>query len=172
MAVPAATPVTTPDEFTVAIEVLLETYGFEALEVPVPVKVVVDPTQTVWIPEIVGVGFMVTVNVVAVIVQLFKVLVPVRLKVNVTDTALELVINGKSTVVFVAEVGLIVTPLDNDPCNAQVKIFEPPLVLFTTGVTAAGSPELQIDGIVTALKVKFGLTVTSILNGVPEHPLA
>ena len=142
------------------------------MAVPVPVKVVVDPIQTVWIPEIIGVGFMVTVNVVAVIVQLFKVLVPVKLKVNVTEIALELVIKGKSTMVFVAVVGLIVTPLGNDPCNAQVKIFEPPLVLFTTGVTAIGSPELQIDGIVTALKVKFGLTVTSILKGVPAHPLA
>ena len=99
-------------------------------------------------------------------------LVPVKLKVNVTEIALELVIKGKSTLVLVAVVELIVTPLGNDPCNAQVKMFDPPLVLLTTGVTAAGSPELHIDGIVTALKVKFGLTVTSILIGVPAHPLA
>ena len=63
MAVPAATPVIRPDEFTVAIEVLLETYGFEALGDPVPVKVVVEPMQTVCIPDTVGKAFTVTVLV-------------------------------------------------------------------------------------------------------------
>ena len=53
----------TPIEFTVAIEVLLETYGLVAFEVPVPVKVVVDPTQTVCIPNTVGRAFTVTVLV-------------------------------------------------------------------------------------------------------------
>ena len=63
VAVPAATPVTTPDEFTVAIEVLLETYGFVAFGVPVPVKVVVEPIHTVCIPDTVGKSFTVTVLV-------------------------------------------------------------------------------------------------------------
>ena len=63
VAVPEATPVIIPDEFTVAIKVLLETYGFEALGVPVPVKVVVEPIHTVCIPDTVGRSFTVTVLV-------------------------------------------------------------------------------------------------------------
>ena len=59
--VPEATPVIIPDEFTVAIEVLLETYGFVAFGVPVPVKVVVEPIHTVCIPDTVGKAFTVTV---------------------------------------------------------------------------------------------------------------
>ena len=62
---PAATPVTTPEEETVATEVVAEVQGLEAAAVPEPVKVVVVPTQAEAVPEMVGRALMVTVWVVA-----------------------------------------------------------------------------------------------------------
>ena len=61
--VPAATPVTTPVEDTVATAVLEETHGFTAAAVAEPVKAVVKPTQTFNVPVIVGKALMVTVVV-------------------------------------------------------------------------------------------------------------
>jgi hypothetical protein len=61
--VPADTPVTTPALFTVATPVLDDAHGFTAAGVPEPVKVVVDPIQTVSVPVIVGRGLTVTVTV-------------------------------------------------------------------------------------------------------------
>ena len=56
VSVPADTPVTITEfvvEFeTVAIDVFEETHGFEAAGVPLPVNVIVDPTQTVVEPVI------------------------------------------------------------------------------------------------------------------------
>ena len=61
--VPAAAPVTTPLEVTVATLVVAETQGLLVAAVPDPVKVVVLPTQTDAVPLIVGLAFTVTVNV-------------------------------------------------------------------------------------------------------------
>ena len=66
---PAATPVTTPLLFTVAIAVLDDLQGFVVAAVPDPVNVVVKPAQTVNVPEIVGSAFTVTV---AVMIQLLE----------------------------------------------------------------------------------------------------
>lgn len=63
MLVPPATPVTTPILLTVAIAGVAETHGFTAAGVPEPVKVVVDPVQTVNVPVMVGKAFTVTVAV-------------------------------------------------------------------------------------------------------------
>jgi hypothetical protein len=52
--VPEATPATTPLLFTVAIEVLPLTHGLLLAAVPLPVKLVVDPTHTDNVPLIVG----------------------------------------------------------------------------------------------------------------------
>jgi len=60
--VPAATPVTTPDE-TVATEVVAEVQGLEVAAVPDPVNVVVAPIQADAVPEMVGSALMVTVCV-------------------------------------------------------------------------------------------------------------
>ena len=60
VAVPAATPVTTPELFTVATAVFEEIQGFELAAVALPVNDIVEPTQTVLFPEIVGFEFTVT----------------------------------------------------------------------------------------------------------------
>src|SRR5882724_9773574 len=60
--VPGFTPVTTPPLFIVATPVLEELQGV-AVGVPVPVKEVVDPSQTVKLPLIVGCASTVTVTV-------------------------------------------------------------------------------------------------------------
>ena len=60
---PAATPVTTPALLTVATPVFEDIHGLAAAGVPEPVNVVVDPTQTVSVPLIVGCAFTVTVAV-------------------------------------------------------------------------------------------------------------
>ena len=61
--VPAATPVTTPVEDTVATAVFEETQGFTAAAVAEPVSVVVKPTQADRVPVMVGLAFTVTVAV-------------------------------------------------------------------------------------------------------------
>jgi hypothetical protein len=64
MLVPGFTPVTTPVLLTVATVVVADTHGVEAAGVPEPVNVVVDPSQTVNVPVIVGCAFTVTVAVI------------------------------------------------------------------------------------------------------------
>ena len=67
--VPALTPVTTPELFTVAIAVLDEVHGVVACAVADPVSVVVLPTQTLIVPVMVGKGFTVKL---AVCIQSFE----------------------------------------------------------------------------------------------------
>ena len=61
--VPAATPVTTPVLLTVATVGVPEIHGFVTAAVPEPVNVVVEPTQTLNVPVIVGAAVTVTVAV-------------------------------------------------------------------------------------------------------------
>lgn len=61
--VPAATPVTIPLPFTVAIVVLDETHGVVVAAVILPVSCVVNPTQILLFPIIVGLAFTVMVCV-------------------------------------------------------------------------------------------------------------
>ena len=61
--VPAATPDTTPEEETVATEVVAEVQGFEEAAVPDPVNVVDAPKQADTVPEMVGSALIVTVCV-------------------------------------------------------------------------------------------------------------
>jgi hypothetical protein len=61
--VPAATPVTTPALLIVATPVLEDVHGLAAAGVPDPVNVVVDPTQTVKVPVMVGCALTVIVVV-------------------------------------------------------------------------------------------------------------
>jgi hypothetical protein len=63
IAVPAATPVTTPALLTVATPVLDDVHGLTAAGVPDPVSVVVDAIQMVNVPVIVGCALTVTVVV-------------------------------------------------------------------------------------------------------------
>ena len=61
VATPAETPVTTPlNEFTDAMDVLLDA---QLEVVPVPVNVILEPTQTAEDPVIVGFGFTFIVTV-------------------------------------------------------------------------------------------------------------
>jgi hypothetical protein len=60
---PTATPVTKPVEFTVALAGIEEVHGVVAFAVPEPVNCIVEPTHTDSVPDIVGNGLMVTVNV-------------------------------------------------------------------------------------------------------------
>ena len=60
--VPAATPVTTPVEDTVATAVFEETHGFTAAAVAEPVSVVVKPTQADRVPVMVGFALMVKIE--------------------------------------------------------------------------------------------------------------
>jgi hypothetical protein len=64
VAVPVATPVTTPEFVTDATAVLEETQGFELAAVALPVKFIVEPTQTGLFPVIVGFEFTVTAAVI------------------------------------------------------------------------------------------------------------
>ena len=61
--VPGATPVTIPALVIVATPVLDDVHGLTAAGVPEPVNVVVEPTQTVNVPPIVGCALTVTVAV-------------------------------------------------------------------------------------------------------------
>ncbi len=61
--VPGFTPVTSPPLLTVATPVLEDVHGFAAAGVPDPVNVVVEPTQTVNVPVIVGCALTVIVIV-------------------------------------------------------------------------------------------------------------
>ena len=54
---------TTPALFTIATPVLEDVHGLTAAAVPDPVNVVVDPSQTVSVPVIVGCASTVTVTV-------------------------------------------------------------------------------------------------------------
>ena len=63
VAVPAATPVTTPALLTVATAVFEEVQGETAAGVPDPVSEIVDPTQTALAPVMVGKAFTVMVTV-------------------------------------------------------------------------------------------------------------
>ena len=60
---PADTPVTTPELLIVATPVLPEVHGVVTSGVPDPVNGVVDPTQTLNVPVIVGNALTVTVAV-------------------------------------------------------------------------------------------------------------
>ena len=62
--VPADTPVTNPVELTVATAGVADTHGLTAAGVPEPVNCVVNPTQTVRVPVIVGSALTVTVAVI------------------------------------------------------------------------------------------------------------
>ena len=62
VAVPAATPVTKPVLLTVAIDVADEVHGFDVAAVPEPVNCVVEATQTVVVPVMVGKSFTVKVT--------------------------------------------------------------------------------------------------------------
>lgn len=57
---PEATPVTIPELDTVAVEGLEETHGLVIAAVPLPVNVIVEPTQTELLPVIVGFELTVT----------------------------------------------------------------------------------------------------------------
>ena len=52
--VPAATPITTPEEFTVATAVFEDSHGDDVAGVPEPVNVVVKPMHVFSVPEIAG----------------------------------------------------------------------------------------------------------------------
>ena len=59
--VPAATPDTTPEEETVATEVVAEVQGLEVAAVPDPVNVVVVPIHADVVPEMIGSALIVAV---------------------------------------------------------------------------------------------------------------
>ena len=59
VAVPAATPVTTPVLLTEAMDAFDDTHGLAPAAVTDPVNVVVNPTQTLKVPLIVGTVFTV-----------------------------------------------------------------------------------------------------------------
>ena len=62
--VPAATPLTTPADVTVATVVVAEIQGFEAAAVPEPVRVVVLPTHALKVPVIVvGLGWVILTEI-------------------------------------------------------------------------------------------------------------
>ena len=61
---PAAIPVTNPVLLTVATAGVADTHGLDAAGVPDPVSCVVEPTHTLKVPVIVGLGFTVTVAVI------------------------------------------------------------------------------------------------------------
>ena len=63
MLVPAATPVTRPDVLMVALVAVPDTQGLLIAAVPEPVSWVVEPTQTINVPVMVGRAFTMTVAV-------------------------------------------------------------------------------------------------------------
>ena len=62
-------PVTTPLLLTVATPVLADIHGLVVAAVPLPVKVVVLPTQTLVVPLIVGRALTVTIRAVLELTQ-------------------------------------------------------------------------------------------------------
>ena len=63
MVIPTDKPLTNPVELTVALTGVDDVHGVVVFAVPEPVNWVVEPTHTVNVPDIVGNGLMVTVNV-------------------------------------------------------------------------------------------------------------
>jgi len=72
---PADTPVTTPPELTVAIEVFEDVHGEELLAVPDPVNVMLLPLHNVADPETVGAAGSVNVMVLTCLQELLSVTV-------------------------------------------------------------------------------------------------
>lgn len=103
-AVPSATPVTTPDELTVAILGFELTHVEVEAPVPLPVKVMVDPSQTDMEPEIVGTAFTVTVCVAVQPFEFVYVIVAVPAELPVTTPLASTVATVASEVVH----GLVV----------------------------------------------------------------
>ena len=64
--VPADTPVTKPELFTIATDGVAEIHGLVKAGVPDPVKLVVEPAQTIKVPVMVGSEFTVAVTAVRV----------------------------------------------------------------------------------------------------------
>jgi len=60
---PTDKPLTNPVELTVALAGVEDVHGVVAFAVPDPVNCVVEPIHTVNVPDIVGNGLIVTVNV-------------------------------------------------------------------------------------------------------------
>jgi hypothetical protein len=110
--VPAATPVTNPLEETVAMEVFEETQGVVVAAVAEPVNCVVAPTQTTFVPVIVGMALIVTVAVIEQLATLVYVIVVVPVAIAVTIPVLDIV----ATEVFEETQGFVVAAVP-DPVN-------------------------------------------------------
>ena len=142
--VPAATPVTTPVLLTVATPVLDEIHGLIAAGVPEPVNVVVNPTQTVNVPVIVGCAFTVTVAVFGQPLLLVYVIVVVPAAIPVTTPVLFTVatpvlddIHGLAAAGVPEPVNAVVDPtqtvnvpvIDGCALTVVVTVLEHPLLL-------------------------------------------
>jgi len=113
--VPSATPVTTPDELTVAILGFELTHVEVEAPVPLPVKAIVDPTHTVVAPEIVGTAFTVTVCEAEQPFEFVYVIVAVPAELPVTTPLASTVATAASELVH----GLVVAEVP-DPDNVIV----------------------------------------------------
>jgi hypothetical protein len=110
--VPAATPVTNPLEETIAMEVFDETQGVVVAAVAEPVNCVVAPTQTTFVPVIVGKAFTVTVAVTEQLATFVYVIMVVPVDRAVTIPVLDIV----ATEVLEETQGLVVAAVP-DPVN-------------------------------------------------------
>jgi hypothetical protein len=134
--VPAATPVTTPALFTVATAGVPDTQGFVAAGVPDPVSGVVEPTQTVSVPVIVGAAFTVTVAVALQPLLLVYVIILVPVATPVTTPVLLTVATAG-----VPETQGLVAAAVPEPVNVVVEPIQvvkvPVIVGFAVTVTVA-----------------------------------
>jgi hypothetical protein len=113
---PAATPVTTPELDTVAVDGIDETHGFEVAAVALPVNAMVAPTHTALFPVIVGLEFTVINALTAQPRLLVYVIVEVPTETAVTSPVNEMV----ATEVLPDTHGLVVAAVP-DPVSCEVK---------------------------------------------------
>jgi hypothetical protein len=143
--VPGLTPVTTPALVTVATPVLEEVQGLTAAGVPDPVNVIVEPSQTVVGPLIVGCALTVIVTVLLHPLLLVYVMVVVPGPCPVTTPALLTV----ATPVFDDVHGLTAAGVP-DPVNVMVALSQTavgPLIVgcaLTVIVTVLEHPLLLV----------------------------
>ena len=172
--VPAVTPVTTPAFVMVATPVFDDVHGVAAAGVPEPVSVVVDPTHTLNVPDIVGCALTVIVMVIEQPLLLVYVITLVPGLTPVTTPVLVIVATP-----VLDEVHGLTGAGDPDPVNVIVDPSQTatgPVIVgcaLTVIVTVLEHPLLfmnvitVVPGLIPVTTPAFVIVATPVLEEVP-----
>ncbi len=174
LVVPSVRPETTPEDDTVATDVLLET---QLAGVPDPARVIAEPTQTEFGPVIVGNVFTVMVNVFEQPKVFVQVINAVPTLTPVTNPLLEIVATAVLLEVHGFNVAAVAEP-DNCMVAPTQTVFSPEIVGkgFTVTVTCCEAlhPVVAFVAVTVYVVVVDGVTVkleevTPLLTGNVDH---